>query len=441
MAIALITMLTFMWGGCTADIDQPPVDVTGITVTGAGNATTVDNGSTLQMSAAVLPADATDMSVTWSVEAGTGTATISETGLLTATGAGIVTVKATANDDSAFVGSLDVTVNAILTTPIDVTGITITGAGNATTVDDGSTLQMSAAVLPADATDMSVTWSVEAGTGTATISEAGLLTATSAGIVTVKATANDDSAFVGSLEITVNAVVATPIEVTGITVTGAEAAIVVPNGSPLQMSAAVLPADATDMSVTWSVVAGTGTATISETGLLTATGIGTVTVNATANDSSGIVGTLGITVTDKVISEKAILGMTAPVTGESPVTAIMNTEEYTSSSVTWTKADLTVLPPPEGTYEVDTVYIATITLVPATGYTLTGVTENFFTVEGATTATNDSDLGVVTATFPATTIIPPLTRIDLGSADNFVILAKTGGLLPPEQQRLPEIWE
>ena len=192
------------------------------------------------------------------------------------------------------------------------------------------------------------------------------------------------------------------------------------------MGATVLPVDATDMSVTWSVEAGTGTATISATGLLTGTGMGTVTVNATANDGSDIVGTLGITVTEMVISANAITGVTAPATGESPVIAITNTEEYTSSSVTWTKADLTVLAP-EGTYEVDTVYIATITLTPATGYTLTGVAENFFTVDGAT-ATNDSDLGVVTAVFPVTVAAPivPLTRVDMGTADNFVILAKTG---------------
>ena len=309
---------------------------------------------------------------------------------------------------------------------ISVTDITVTGAGDAITVANGSTLQMSTAELPTDATDKSVTWSVEAGTGTATISATGLLTGTGIGTVTVKATANDGSAIVGELEITVTAAAATPIDVASIVVAGAGDAITVANGATLQMGATVLPVDATDMSVTWSVVAGTGTATISATGLLTGTGMGTVTVNATANDGSGIVGTLGITVTEMVISANAITGVTAPATGESPVIAITNTEEYTSSSVTWTKADLTVLAP-EGTYEVDTVYIATITLTPATGYTLTGVAENFFTVDGAT-ATNDSDLGVVTAVFPATVAAPivPLTRVDMGTADNFVILAKTG---------------
>lgn len=84
--------------------------------------------------------------------------------------------------------------------------------------------------------------------------------------------------------------------VTSIVVSGAGAAITVPNGGTLQMSAAVLPANATDPTVTWSVINGTGTATINGSGLLSGTGLGTVTVVATANDASGIVGTLQITV-------------------------------------------------------------------------------------------------------------------------------------------------
>lgn len=79
--------------------------VTGITVTGAGNVSAVVNGGTLQMSAAVLPVDATDPSVSWSVAAGTGTATINATGLLLGTGVGNVTVTAKANDTSGMTGT------------------------------------------------------------------------------------------------------------------------------------------------------------------------------------------------------------------------------------------------------------------------------------------------------------------------------------------------
>jgi len=87
--------------------------VTSITVTGAGGATTVVNGGTLAMSAAVLPVDADDPTVTWSVAPGTGTATIAVDGVLTGTGVGTVTVTATANDGSGVTGDLVITVTAI----------------------------------------------------------------------------------------------------------------------------------------------------------------------------------------------------------------------------------------------------------------------------------------------------------------------------------------
>jgi hypothetical protein len=62
------------------------------------------------------------------------------------------------------------------------------------------------------------------------------------------------------------------------------------------MIGTVTPLNATDPTFTWSVVNGSGTATITSGGLLSGTGLGTVTVFATANDASGVVGSLVITV-------------------------------------------------------------------------------------------------------------------------------------------------
>lgn len=89
-----------------------PIPVESITVTGAGNATSVKKGNTLQMNAAVSPSSATDKTVTWSVENGTGTATINATGLLTGTGAGTVTVRATAHDGSGISGAREITITS-----------------------------------------------------------------------------------------------------------------------------------------------------------------------------------------------------------------------------------------------------------------------------------------------------------------------------------------
>ena len=94
-----------------------------------------------------------------------------------------------------------------------------------------------------------------------------------------------------------------------------------------------------------------------------------------------------------VISEAAILGVTAPVAGATPVTTTTAGTGYTGT-VTWSGSPTT--------FATGTTYTATITLTAAAGYTLTGVTENFFTVSGATTDTNPANSGVVTAVFPGT---------------------------------------
>lgn len=67
-------------------------------------------------------------------------------------------------------------------------------------------------------------------------------------------------------------------------------------GGSLQMTKKVTPGDATNPKVTWSVSNGTGEATISSSGKLTAVSNGTVIVKATATDGSGVVGTKTITI-------------------------------------------------------------------------------------------------------------------------------------------------
>jgi len=77
--------------------------VTDIAVSGEGGATSIDeNGGTLQMLADVLPENATNPTVFWSIINETGIATIDQTGLLQATGTsignGTVWIKAEAVD-------------------------------------------------------------------------------------------------------------------------------------------------------------------------------------------------------------------------------------------------------------------------------------------------------------------------------------------------------
>ncbi len=116
-----------------------------------------------------------------------------------------------------------------------------------------------------------------------------------------------------------------------------------------------------------------------------------------------------VVVSPNVINIATISGVTAPVLGEIPVTTITETEQYTGT-VSWS--------PSHATFFSLTVYTATITLTAKSGYTLTGVAANFFTVAGTSTATTYSaDSGVVTAVFPATE--PPDLR-DTGPAGGLI---------------------
>jgi uncharacterized protein YjdB len=75
------------------------VNQSAITVTGAGNATTITTaGGTLQMSAAILPADATDKTVAWSVSDKAVADIDGNTGILTAKGNGTCDVIAKSMD-------------------------------------------------------------------------------------------------------------------------------------------------------------------------------------------------------------------------------------------------------------------------------------------------------------------------------------------------------
>jgi hypothetical protein len=97
-------------------------------------------------------------------------------------------------------------------------------------------------------------------------------------------------------------------------------------------------------------------------------------------------------VIDPATINAAAIGLTAPRTGATPVSEI-ETAQYTGT-VAWE--------PDDSPFAASTAYTATITLTAKTGYTLTGVVENFFTIAGATSVTNGADSEFITAVFPST---------------------------------------
>ena len=321
------------------DGGEGSVPVTGITVTGAGGASTItQNKGTLALTATVTPANATNKTVTWRTINGTGQATINSSGVVTAVSNGTVTARATANDGSGVYGQLVITISGQV---IPVSGITVTGAGGASTItQDKGTLALSATVTPANATNKTVTWSINNGTGQATINSSGIVTAVSNGTVTARATANDGSGVYGELVITISGQI---IPVSGITVTGAGgASTITQDKGTLALTATVTPANATNKTVTWSIINGTGQATINSSGVVTAVSNGTVTARATANDGSGVYGQLVISISGQVIPVTGITvtgaGGASTITqdkGTLALTATVTPANATNKTVTW----------------------------------------------------------------------------------------------------------
>ena len=141
--------------------------------------------------------------------------------------------------------------------------------------------------------------------------------------------------------------------------------------------------------------------TVTTTGASVSPASGTATnftspVTYTVTAADGSTQTYSVTVTvlgPTVINITAISGVTAPVAGATPVTIITASDQYTGI-VTWSGNP--------GTFAGTTVYTATITLTAKSGYTLTGVSSNLFTVSGATSVTNSANSGIVSAIFPTT---------------------------------------
>jgi len=274
------------WDGNPASIP-----VSSITVTGDGGSRVISvNKGTLQLSAQVLPSNATNKSVTWSVINGTGQATINQTGLVTAVSGGTVTARATANDGSGVSGSLELT---ILNQIIPVTGIHVSAADGSPVIEtDNGTLQLAADILPSDATCKSIVWSIAGGTGEATISQSGLVTAFSDGKVTAVASSTDGSAVSGIIEITITNQI---IPVSDIMITPVEGTTVISTEKgTLQLKTEILPEYATDKTIDWSVENLTGKALVDDSGLVTGIEDGIVTIIASARDGSGVRSSLEI---------------------------------------------------------------------------------------------------------------------------------------------------
>ncbi len=267
----------------TLTVKVTNVDVTSVSITGA-NAVKV--AEEIQLTANILPHNATFKTVEWSVD-DEDTATVSSTGVVKGLKIGEVVVTATAGTQSS---TFTVTVNAPDTTAIIITGTSTMMIGDEQT--------LVASIQPETALQ-GVEWS-SSDDALATVSETGKVNAIHDGTVVITATATDGSGISKTFSITI-----APAVATAITLTGNSSMRV---GETQQLDVAVTPSTITRTNTFSST--DTAIATVSTTGLVTAVGAGTVTIKVLAGGTTDVEDTVTITITDynkKVIIVDATL--------------------------------------------------------------------------------------------------------------------------------------
>ena len=320
-------------------------------------------------------------------------------------------------------------------TTVSVTGITVTGAGNATSVTNGQTLQMSKTVAPTGATNKDVTWSVINGTGTATINTTGLLTATGVGKVTVKAVAKDGSGIFGIKEITVTEATlpTSPLaSFTAVTLTQtgdvansnvqyADAAVVIA-ALPTEIEVTLVDATKKMIPLTWTDT-DTYNAAVAADYTFTATW---GAMPAGANNANSLMApTVELTVAAGVLAVSPLASFTA--------VTLTQTGDVANSNVQYANAAAVIAALPteiEVTLDNATKKMVPLTWADTDTYDAAVAADYTFTATwGAMPAGANNANSLMAPTVELTVaagIAPPLSRVDLKSAENFVILAKTG---------------
>ena len=143
-------------------------------------------GDFLQLTATVLPYNATNRNVSWS-SSKSNVVTVSATGLVTAVGTGTANIIVT-TEEGDFMAWCIVTVFPLTPSTIAVTGVTLDQSSASLWV--GETQQLTAVITPSDATNQNVSWS-SSNPAIATVSTDGLITAVGKGVATVTALTED----------------------------------------------------------------------------------------------------------------------------------------------------------------------------------------------------------------------------------------------------------
>ncbi|WP_143412184.1 Ig-like domain-containing protein [Arabiibacter massiliensis] len=371
--------------------ETPSNPATAVEVTGASD--TVEMGSSLQLSAAITPADATDVgTLAWS-SSDEAVATVDASGKVAPVAPGTAVITATVGSVS---GTFEVTV---VEKTIPATGVSISAADDA--MDVGDVQQLTATVEPADSTD-AVEWS-SSDEKVLAVDQNGLVTAVGNGTATILARAGSAEGETGAITVT------TPV--TGVAL-DASALELYAGAQASKLGATVEPATASNKAVTWAS-SNEGVAMVDAEGNVAPVAAGTAAITATTADG-GFSASCQVTVKQHatgIALDKHELVLTGAQTAA--LKATVEPDNATNKGVSWASSD-------EGVATVDAE--GNVAAVGKGAATVTATSE-----DGAF-----SDACAVTVKNPATAVELDPSSLALVKGEAADVSAVLSGELPGE---------
>ena len=321
--------------GKTGTVDFLTVGIQNIAVASVSlnsNAETLTVGGTFQLTPTITPANATNKNVTWK-SSDENVAEVNASGIVTAIGTGEATITVTTADGGK-------TANCKITVKEETVNVNeVSLNSNAETLTVGGTFQLTPTITPANATNKNVTWKSSDET-VAEVNATGLVTAKTTGESTITVTTTDGGKE-ATCKITVQAA-STPV--TGVSLNSNAETLI--EGGTFQLTATIMPTNATNKNVTWKSSDAT-VAEVSTSGLVTAMTKGTATITVTTEDGGKEAtctiavqeATVIVTVTSVSLNTSTEM---LPIGGTFQLIATIAPTDATNKNVTWTSSNSSI---------------------------------------------------------------------------------------------------
>ena len=305
----------------TPETPETPKEVKVQQITLTPSTSSVVVGESLQITAKVLPENATNATLKWKITPENILKLTATAGQFTAQQVGEALVRAEAADGSGITAECKVVVKPRL-----VQSISLNATQKELIIGDSFTL--TATLSPENATNHNVIWKLVSGNAIS-LSNTGVIQAKKVGEALVRAETADGSGITAECKVVVK-----PRLVQTISLNSTKKDLLV--GESFALTATAMPENATNRNVIWKLVSGDAIS-LSNTGVIQAKKVGEALVRAEAADGSGITAECKVVVKPRLVQAISLNATQKNlIIGDSfTLTATLSPENATNRNVVW----------------------------------------------------------------------------------------------------------